>query len=76
LTAPPANVAEDAPVLVTLLAPDKRNLAAYNISPEQAAELRGRMATFAADWDAPAVPAYDNYDAMRAAWTRSPMPLP
>jgi len=62
LGAPPANVAEDAPVPVTFFAPGETDLAAHGISPEQAAQPWARLASFAADWDTPAVPAYDNYD--------------
>jgi hypothetical protein len=35
------------------------NLAERGISPEQAADLRHRLATFAEDWERPEMDAYD-----------------
>ncbi len=69
VAAPPADVAENAPVLVTFLAPGDIELAAHGVSPAQAAELRAQLATFADDWDAPGMAVYDDYDAVR---TRQP----
>lgn len=66
VAAPPANIRENAPVLVTFLAPSDIDLAAHGISPAQAAELRARLATFADDWNAPGMAVYDDYEAARA----------
>jgi hypothetical protein len=35
------------------------DLAARSVSPEQAADLRSRLKTFAQDWDRPEMDAYD-----------------
>lgn len=69
LSAPPANVAENAAVRVVFLAPGEADLAAHGIGPAQAAEMRARLASFAEDWDAPGMAAYDDYD---AAWAGLP----
>jgi len=65
VAAPPANVAENAPVLVTFLAPRDIELAAHGVSPAQAAELRAQFVTFAEDWNDPGMAVYDDYDAVR-----------
>jgi len=62
LGAPPANIAEDAPVPVTFFAPGETDLAAHGISLEQAAQPWARLASFAEGWNAPGMNAYDNYD--------------
>lgn len=46
-------------VLVTFLEPVERDLASRGISPEQTADLRARLSTFAEDWDRPEMDIYD-----------------
>ncbi len=48
-------------VIVTFVCAPVRpiNLAEHGISPEQAADLRHRLATFAEDWERPEMDAYD-----------------
>ena len=49
-------------VIITFLEPSNElDLAAEGIGPEQAAELRHRLSTFAEDWSAPEM---DDYDAL------------
>ncbi len=67
----PANV-DEARVLVTFLAPKEIDLGAHGISPEQAADLRARLSTFAEDWDDPEMDIYDDYDAAKASLNRQP----
>ncbi len=49
-------------VIAIFLSPAHKamNLRERGITSEQAAELRARLATFAADWDAPGMEAYDD----------------
>jgi hypothetical protein len=42
------------------------SLQAHSIDPVQAAELRASLATFAADWEAPEMDVYDDYDAAKS----------
>jgi hypothetical protein len=48
-------------VIVTFVSssPGVVDLAARGIGPEQAADLRGRLAAFADDWNRPEMDAYD-----------------
>lgn len=66
LTEPPANVSDGTAVIVTFLPNGSADLSRHGISPEQAAELRARLATFAEDWDSPEMSAYDNYHAAKS----------
>ena len=54
----PAQVTQ-AKVLVTFLDPNGADLAARGINETQAAELRARLKTFAADWERPEADIYD-----------------
>jgi hypothetical protein len=54
------------PVIVTFLSRGTVDLREQGISPEQAAELRARLSTFAEDWNAPEMDAYDNYHAAKS----------
>ena len=63
LTEQPQNIKEDAHVIVTFLRENEVDLRAHGIDEEQAAELRARLAPFAADWNSPDMDVYDNYDA-------------
>ncbi len=59
----PTDIPEDAPVIVTFLESKVVDLRQRGIDAEEAAELRGRLATFAEDWDSPEMAIYDDYDA-------------
>ncbi len=48
-----------------LFDPEHVDLRAQGISEAQAAELRARLATFAEDWESPAMEMYDDYDAAK-----------
>ena len=61
----PEQVAEEAPVIVTFLPTGAVDLRAQGIDEAQAAELRVRLAAFAADWDSPEMALYDQYDARK-----------
>jgi hypothetical protein len=63
----PAGVADETRVLVTFLAPEpgKVNLRSRSIDAHQAAELRARLGTIAADWDRPEMDGYDDHDNAR-----------
>ncbi len=64
LSAVPPNVRE-ARVIVTFLpepaAPDGQPA----LSPEEIADLRGKLAAWEEDWDAPGMKDYDDYEARR-----------
>jgi hypothetical protein len=62
----PPQIGENAPVIVTFLAKGEVNLAAQGITPEQASDLRGRLQSFAADWESEEMDSYDDYDAAYA----------
>lgn len=62
----PVNVGEETQVIVTFLSPQGVDLGAMGINPEQAAELRASLATFAPDWNAPEMDVYDDYDAAKS----------
>ena len=53
---------EEADVIVTFLPRGRSvDLASRGIQPEQAADLRARLKSFAEDWDRPEMEAYDSY---------------
>ena len=59
----PENVME-ARVIVTFL-PDRNGLEATPIyTPEEVAELRGKLAAWEEDWNAPGMEAYDDYETL------------
>jgi len=62
----PSNIRDETHVIVTFLEPGFIDLRTRGIDEVQAAELRARLATFAADWDSPEMSIYDNYDAVKA----------
>jgi hypothetical protein len=62
----PSNVRGETYVIVTFLEPGWIDLRGRGIDEAYAAELRGRLATFAEDWDSPEMSIYDNYDAIKA----------
>ena len=49
----------DGPVLVTFLAPGQADSNAPPLTPNQAAVLRGKLAAWEEDWNAPGMEAYD-----------------
>jgi hypothetical protein len=56
----PAPTRDDARVIVTFLpVPEVVDLAERGIGPEQAADLRRRLSTFAEDWDDAAMDLFD-----------------
>ncbi len=59
----PENVPEESRVIVTFLNAGAVDLRSRGIDEEQARELRGRLASFAEDWESPEMDAYDDYDA-------------
>ncbi len=63
----PQDIPEDAQVIVTFLTDPQIDLAAYGLDEVQAADLRARLKTFAAEWDDPAMDAYDDYDTAKTA---------
>jgi hypothetical protein len=54
---PPAEL--EGKVIVTFLANGAVDLAERGIDPDQAADLRGRLKSMAADWDRPEMDVYD-----------------
>jgi len=61
----PNNVGNDTRVLVTFLSPGEVDLAERGIDQRQAEQLRGRLATFAGDWESPEMAVYDDYETNR-----------
>lgn len=55
----PAPPGAQGPVIVTFLDPGSIDLSERGINESQAADLRRRLAGFAADWDRPEMSAYD-----------------
>jgi hypothetical protein len=55
----PAPEGAEGRVIVTFLSPGAVDLRKRGITPEQAADLRGRLSTFAEDWNDPAMDSYD-----------------
>jgi hypothetical protein len=62
LVGTPPGIPEDTPVIVTFLESTLIDLPSRGIDEKQAADLRGRLATFSEDWDNPEMDAYDHYD--------------
>lgn len=57
----PLDDAEGARVIVTVVRPQEPiDLAGRGIDPQQAADLRRRLAAFAEDWDRPEMSVYDD----------------
>ena len=61
LSEEPDGVDDGMPVLVTFLDAGKIDLRTRGIDKKQAAELRGRLATFAEEWESPEMDVYDHY---------------
>ena len=62
----PENVQEETQVIVTFLHKDEVDLRAHGIDQAQAEELRGRLSSFAEDWNVPEMDVYDDYDAAKS----------
>ncbi len=61
LKEPPANLADEVPVIVTFMSSSDIDLRAQGISHAQATELRAALSTFE-DWNEPEMDVYDDYD--------------
>lgn len=66
LTELPGDITSETRVIVTFLEPHLVDLRERNIDETHAAELRARLATFAEDWDDPAMNIYDDYEAAKS----------
>ena len=66
ITPAPGNIADDTPVIVTFLVPDRIDLRTRDIDETQARDLRDRLRTFIEDWDSPEMSIYDSYDTAKA----------
>lgn len=62
LTEIPKDVNDGTRVIVTFLKSKNIDLRERGIEGKQAADLRGRLSTFAGDWDSSEMNIYDNYD--------------
>lgn len=60
----PDNISE-ARVIVTFLPDHIRSAGAPTFTPEEVAELRGKLAAWEEDWNAPGMEAYDDYETRR-----------
>ena len=58
----PADVQDETRVIVTFLGPSSIDLPARGINESQAADLRGRLASFVEEWESPEMDLYDDYD--------------
>ncbi len=58
----PADVQDETRVIVTFLGPSSVDLPARGIDEAQAADLRGRLASFVEEWESPDMDLYDDYD--------------
>jgi hypothetical protein len=65
LAGTPPGIPEDTPVIVTFLDSAPIDLTTRGIGEKQAADLRGRLATFTEDWDSLEMDVYDHYDAAK-----------
>lgn len=61
-TEQPGGIADETRVLVTILQSTAVNLEAYGIDQAQAADLRGRLVSFAEDWEQSDMDVYNDYD--------------
>ncbi|RKZ90592.1 MAG: hypothetical protein DRR19_09600 [Candidatus Parabeggiatoa sp. nov. 1] len=62
----PHNVREETFVIVTFFEYKDLGLQARGIDKTPAADLRGRLATFAEDWENPQMNIYDDYDTAKS----------
>jgi hypothetical protein len=66
LSEKPVDVTDDARVIVVFLDNGAIDLRARGKDEATAAELRGRLETFANEWDSPEMDVYDHYDDAKA----------
>ena len=57
----PEDIRDGTRAIVTFLEPGITDLRERGISEAAAADLRGRLASFAQDWDSPEMDIYDDY---------------
>ena len=62
----PADVQDETRVIVTFLGPGSIDLPTRGIDEAQAADLRGRLASFVEEWESPDMDLYDDYDSANA----------
>lgn len=62
----------EARVIVTFLPNRNGSEGAPTFTPEEVADLRGKLAAWEEDWNAPGMEAYDDYESRR----RGPGPVP
>jgi hypothetical protein len=67
LTEQPADLPDETQVIVTFLTLPGLDLAAHGMNVSEAADLRARLQTFAAEWDRPEMDVYDDYTTAKAA---------
>ena len=58
----PPDVLDETRVVVTFLGPTSVALPTRGIDEAQAADLRGRLASFIEEWESPDMDLYDDYD--------------
>ncbi|MCH8224927.1 MAG: hypothetical protein IIC97_03555 [Chloroflexi bacterium] len=58
----PPDVLDETRVVVTFLGPTSVDLPTRGIDEAQAADLRGRLASFIEEWESPDMDLYDDYD--------------
>ena len=58
----PPDVLDETLVVVTFLGPTSVDLPTRGIDEAQAADLRGRLASFIEEWESPDMDLYDDYD--------------
>lgn len=66
LAKPADSINNGTPVIVTFLTNGAVDLGTLGVTPEQAGELRQRLASFADEGSSPEMAAYDNYHAARS----------
>jgi hypothetical protein len=66
LTEQPGDLPDDTQVIVTFLTAGGVDLSARGIDAHQAADLRARLHSFAAEWDSPDMDVYDDYDTAKS----------
>lgn len=67
LTEQPDDLPDETEVIVTFLTVRRIDLTARGIDVSQAADLRARFHSFAAEWESADMDVYDNYTAAKAA---------
>ena len=65
LKEPPGDIPDQTRVIVTFLTAHLIDLRGRGIDEAQAADLRGRLAAFAEEWDSPEMDVYDDYNSAK-----------